>query len=925
MAVILSICSSASTLADESDAARDIRKNPDRMESEQIAGWDFGINEDQKRDGWPDGWTRTIGQNYPKFIPVSILRDNATAEELARIEQLRRLAALGMVAYQQSKWPWQVNLESPPPSIDAWIEKTLLNPYLHIQMDGGAVELSSPLVEIEGHSLYYASARVKGDTPDFGASFKLRFFDSSKSQLFEVESKTIPYNKDWVSIATQTNYEFNSDIRYVQAIIGVSPKDAKAYRGKFAFDAVHIMRSPRLRLSVDKPFHVYRTNERVIVQCVATGISSEQPSILLKLYDHTGERVYQASQQFVPEESTTERHAAEARSVWHGTCEWKLPPLQSGYYQVCTELARGKTGSLELKESFVVIDADGFGRTDNRFGWSMTERENKTPTSRDIARLVEVVREARVGRLKLPIWFDNLSPDSARAFQERIDRLQSAGIQCVGVIASPPDSIRKRSPRLDSNESGIALEDAVLVQSYLEPVMRQMCLRLVDFQVGWDHETDFIANPRLASSLDSIRKLIRRYGQEAQMTASHNPHLPTPAIAGIDRWQLHSTEELTESETKELIRESKSEGKVLKPLWMSVTPLRASRYSLDVRVQDLASRMIATSASNGPNTVSWVTDPSDEQTGLIDSTGNPRELFLPFRTLSGALAGMKSAGSIPVPALGINTIVEAADQGRLIAWSSRPSVAQLFLGKDVVARDIWGRQVPIEAIQTPQGMEQRLTIGKWPVIVENIDINVAKWRMGIQLMDRKVDPVIGQLQELRIQFANPLGKSAVGVVRVIAPTIFAEVPSTSFEIEPNSSGIISIPVRVLPDADTIDSPITLDFSMSGESSSRFSIGEHLQIGTDDFEFEVEYQFDDQNQLWVTVEAINNRSIPTSFDCMLLIPGRARERTQIANLKDRTTRTFILKDASDLISETIWLRCEQIGTRRIENKRIVIQP
>jgi hypothetical protein len=898
-------------------------KNVERIESERIAGWDFGIDEDPKRDGWPDGWTRTTGQNYPKFIPIAIVKDAATSEDLQRIEELRRSAALGMVAYQQGKWPWQVNLESPPPALDAWIEKTLLNPYLNIQMDGGAVELSSPLVEIDSHSLYYATARVKGDTPDFGASFKLRFLDSGKSKLFDVESKFIPFNKEWSSVATQTNYEFSSDIRYVQAIIGVSPKDAKAYRGKFAFDAIQIMQSPRLRLSVDKPFHVYRPNERVVVQCVATGMNSEQPSIVLSLYDHTGERFYQASQQFVPEEANPTVQLSEARPVWHGACEWKLPPLQPGYYQVSTELARGKSGSLELKESFVVVANDGFGRTDNRFGWSMTERENKTPTAREIARLYETVREARVGRLKLPIWFDNLNADAARAFQDRIDRLQSAGISCVGVIASPPDSIRKRSPRLDSNESGMALEDAVLVQSYLEPVMRQMCLRVVDFQVGWDHETDFIANPRLTASLDAIRKLIRRYGQEAQLTASHNPHLPWPTVTGIDRWHLHSTEELTETETTALIRANMSTTKSSHPPWLSITPLQVSRYALHVRVQDLAARMIATTASQGPNTVSWVSDPSGEQVGLIDATGNPRELFLPFRTMAGALAGMRSAGNIPVPALGTNTIIESSDQGRLIAWSSRPSVAQLYLGKDVEAHDIWGRPIAVDVIETPRGLEQRLAIGKWPVIVENIDISVAKWRMGIQLMDRKVDPVIGQVQELKIQFVNPLAKSAVGVVRVVAPSIFAEVPTTSFEIDPNSNGIISIPIQVLPDADTIDSPILLDFAMSGESSSRFSISESLQVGTDDFEFEVEYQFDDQNQLWVTVEAINNRPIPTSFDCMLLIPGQARERTQIANLKDRTTRTFVLKNAADLVGETIWLRCEQIGTRRIENKRIEI--
>jgi hypothetical protein len=125
----------------------------------------------------------------------------------------------------------------------------------------------------------------------------------------------------------------------------------------------------------------------------------------------------------------------------------------------------------------------------------------------------------------------------------------------------------------------------------------------------------------------------------------------------------------------------------------------------------------------------------------------------------------------------------------------------------------------------------------------------------------------------------------------------------------------------LPDADTSETEIALEFEMVGDHPIRFSLQEWLQVGTDDFEFEIALQMDDQDQLWVTVEAINYRAEPTSFDCMLLIPNRARERTQIANLTDRSSRVFVIRKGSELLNETLWLRCEQIGTRRVENKRI----
>ena len=41
---------------------------------------------------------------------------------------------------QQNKWPWQVIPERVPSAIDQFLERTLLNPYLRVQMDGGAIE-----------------------------------------------------------------------------------------------------------------------------------------------------------------------------------------------------------------------------------------------------------------------------------------------------------------------------------------------------------------------------------------------------------------------------------------------------------------------------------------------------------------------------------------------------------------------------------------------------------------------------------------------------------------------------------------------------------------------------------------------------------------------------------------------------------------
>lgn len=918
-------------------------RRTDRIESEMIAHWDFGIKEDVKKDGWPDGWSRSGGQSFPKFIPIGIVKDANTREELESIEQFRGLASRILVGYRQSKWPWQVNLESTPPTIDHWLERTALNPYLRAQMDGGAIEVVSPHIDIDTHSLYFASAKIRGDSVDFDAVIRLKFLDTKKSTIFEISSKPSGPTKTWLTVATDSNELFEGPIRYAQVVLHVYPKTLNAYRAEFGFDSISVHQTPRLKLAVNKDLHVYRVGEPINVRCIATGMKAEQPSLQLALHNHEGEEVQSVEKSFIRESTSqlishdaakdslnnlTDLNRAKNKdsgNYWHGYCEWALPALEPGFYEISTKLSRGRSGTFGLTEQFVVLPNDSFGRSDSRFGWSLYHLQGASPDADLSGKLVESLRTARVAKAKVPIWFDSLSQESTDDFTDRIDRFQAGGVQCVGVIASPPASLRKKFPRLDADSTGQALEDSVLVQSFLEPVLRLMCLRLVDFQIGWDHETDFVSNPRFSSTLDAIQNMLRRYGQETFLVASHNPDVQTLPVPSIDRWQLHRSEDFTEQELRAILGlGDKSTGKIAPP-WHSITPIHASQYSLDVRIQDLSARMLAVISESGTlATTAWVSDPVADEVGMLDSFGNPREMYLPFRTLSGALAGMRNAGSLPVAELHKNYFVHSTEEARIIAWSPKPKPVQMYIGKDVTAMDIWGRQVSVESRETGSGPEQALMIGKWPVIISGVDFNVAKWRMGIKILDRKIDPLVGQVQELKIQFANPLPTSATGSVRLVAPTIFAEATIANFEIAANETGTILMPVQVLPDADTSETEITLEFEMSGDQSARFSVKESLQVGTDDFEFEISLQMDDQDQLWVTVEAINYRSEPTSFDCILLIPNRPRERTQIANLTERASRTFVIRKGSELLNATLWLRCEQIGTRRIENKRILVE-
>ncbi len=900
--------------------------------AESIAEWDFGAKEDVRRDGWPDSWIRKTGQDYPKFIPIAIHQNARSADDLAGIESFRRYSSQIYVAWQQRKWPWQVIPEKVPLAIDTFLERTLLNPFLRIQMDGGAAEVASPLVPIDIHSMYFMVASIHSDSTDYDAVAMLRFLNSSRKTLFEMPTKTYTGKTGWSSASTDSLYPFRDDLAFVQVVFQVLPKSMKAYRGEFGLDAIRIFRTPRLSLSVDKPLPYYRQGEEVVIRCNASGMTSDQSKIDLLLIDHTGQEVASVKKVLVRHESQQNRFISKrdsesnsvSKSYWDGSCEWRLNQLQPGYYETRTQLSKGKSGVFKLDEQFVVLPEDHPRKSDSRFGWTMSTKSKEGLNEIEVSRLVEILRLGHVGRVKIPIWFDSQDPVASKAAIERVDKIQMAGVGCVGVIAFPPSSLRNKFVRLIPNETGSALEDSLLVASYLEPVMRPMCVRISDFQIGWDHETDFISNPRLTQALNSIKNLASRYGQETQIFAARNPMFSVPAVSTIDRWQLYSNQPLTAVETENLLDKKRGTEMSSRIPWMSITPISALDYSLSVRVQDLVSRMVRSTKDPGTlGTTAWISNPADPEVGLLDIDGGPREMFLPFRSTAAALSGMRFLGSLPVHSFGENLLVANGNLAKLIVWSARPTHAQLYLGEDVTARDVWGRSVPVETLKTANGTEQRLAIDKWPIIIDGIDVRVAKWRMGVGLEEHRIDPLVGQTQEMKVRFANPLSVPVVGKVQVMAPFLLASETTTGFEIEGNASDVISVPIQIRPDANTTAASVKLKFSIQGDKPVTFMVDQEMQVGTSDFEFEPRYEFAADNRLRLFIEVINHESNPLNFDCLLLIPDRARERTQIAGLKDRITKLIVLENASDLVGKTLWLRCEQIATNRILNYRIEI--
>jgi hypothetical protein len=198
--------------------------------------------------------------------------------------------------------------------------------------------------------------------------------------------------------------------------------------------------------------------------------------------------------------------------------------------------------------------------------------------------------------------------------------------------------------------------------------------------------------------------------------------------------------------------------------------------------------------------------------------------------------------------------------------------------------------------------------------------------MGLSLDQQRLDSVVGLSQDVNVRFKNPFPFPVLGRIDLVAPEIFAEgTESAPFEVGPKTSEVIPVRVLLRPDTSAQDSLVQVVVQTFGSPPRKFAVTKSLPIGNDDVSIDTRYRISESDELLFEVEASNKTGQPVSFDCLLLIPDRTRERIQLNRVVETATRMVSIPKGSELIGETLWLRCEQIGSRRVLNYRIRIEP
>ena len=181
------------------------------------------------------------------------------------------------------------------------------------------------------------------------------------------------------------------------------------------------------------------------------------------------------------------------------------------------------------------------------------------------------------------------------------------------------------------------------------------------WQLGGDRDTSFVGYPDLEAKLREIQADFSRFGQELHLGLpwrflDENPVVERPPWSFLS----HTADPpLTAEELRSYLAAPSDPGV---RRWVQLEPLSQRAYSRRVQARDLILRMLAAKTAGAQGI--FLTDPFDEDRGLMNADGSPGPLLLPWCTTAQLISGTEYLGSLQLPHGSRNAVFVRGRRGR---------------------------------------------------------------------------------------------------------------------------------------------------------------------------------------------------------------------------------------------------------------------
>ncbi len=319
-----------------------------------------------------------------------------------------------------------------------------------------------------------------------------------------------------------------------------------------------------------------------------------------------------------------------------------------------------------------------------------------------------------------------------------------------------------------------------------------------------------------------------------------------------------------------------------------------------------------------------MSDPRDPETGLLRENGRPGELLLPWRTTSRLIGNLRKVGSLQLRSGAQNSVFVGSDRAVLMLWSAEPTEERIYLGEYIQSVDVWGKVTNLPVEVSGNQPFQRVKIGPMPTFIIGADPKLLAFRMSVEIEQKQLDSLLGQMQKLSVSFTNPTRESLVGEMRVLAPESWTvEAPVRSWEALPGRSAREDFRIVLSNTAKIGQYEVPIQFELDTVPPKTITVYRNVNVGPDGLDLKVTTRLLRSGELRVEIELTNHSTRPQPYDCMLFPPpGRQYQRRLLTVQPGETiTRKFYWPDGDELVGQKMLLRATEQDGQRILNYSI----
>jgi hypothetical protein len=823
-------------------------------------------------ESWPSGWTRRRGRGYPHYLPVEM-----TARPSPEGKRCLRL-----------------------------------------QLDGGAVVVSSPPVPATVDSRYVLEAFIKTEQLKHDrATISITFLDENQKPLDTFSSVATQHTSQWSKLHLGPIASTHEAARFVTIGLHLEPTAKPDLVGAAMFDDIWLGRLPRIKLEVSDPLHLYRVGQEVAIRCQVSGFDRPPADLELEVEDGLGQPDRETGRRFnrLPSQPAALASLAGTKleTVRSKSYSWAANIDRPGFYRVSVKMP-GASGFIhEDHVSLAVIEPTSTVAT-GEFGWSLQSEHHLKRVL-----LVRLLSQSGVQWVKYPLWIppgDKARLDETAAI---IDDLRSRQIGVIGVLDQMPTDSKRESTD-DGQSAADDLFESPTATWYptLEPVLARFSLQVRFWQLGSDRDLSFVGYPELAKKVTEVKQQLDQVAQDANLGLPWSWQDEPPAAVQAP-WRFLSMSArpaLTASELSEYFQSQSASGV---QRWISLQPLDRDHYSAEDRVCDLVQRMI-TAKVHGVRGI-FLTDPLGAAEGLMNADGSPGELFLPWRTVATSLAGAQYAGKIDMPSGSQNHIFFRENMPVIVVSSNRPRREQIYLGDDTQQTDVWGR------VTKPayDGRNQVLETGPIPTFITGANPALVRWLLAMRLAKPELRSLLGVPQSNAILVRNTFDRPITATLVLVPPEGWRAIPDR-FELNLGAGEEAQLPLKLaVPlSGNTGVQTVRFDLDVVADRRYQFSGQQRIEVGEKELQLDVRTRVNRDGDLEVEQRIVNAMEKPMSFRCELFAPGKRRMRWLASNVTaGEDLHTYLIPEGKNLMGQKLWIRAEEIGGRHVLSYRFIV--